>query len=88
RDIACGQFPGFACIDPDAACVDDDDITVDMLGLCKVLRIGDGQCDNYNNKPERGYDGGDCCSCTCQPSSLLFSEESCSAMRFDCQDST
>lgn len=54
RDFACDQFVGFACIDPNAACVDDDDITVDMLGLCAVLLIGDGECDDYNNKPECG----------------------------------
>ncbi|CAM9657914.1 unnamed protein product, partial [Ectocarpus fasciculatus] len=28
--------------------------------------IGNGWCDNSNNKEECGYDGGDCCSCTCQ----------------------
>ncbi|CAM9833718.1 unnamed protein product, partial [Hapterophycus canaliculatus] len=30
----CGQNNGFACIDPDAPCVDDDDITVDMGDSC------------------------------------------------------
>ncbi|CAM9609274.1 unnamed protein product [Ectocarpus fasciculatus] len=85
--MACGEFGGLTCIDSDAACFGDDGITVEMLALCKVLQIGDGQCDNYNNKMECGYDGGDCCSCTCQPS-LLFPKESCSAMRFDCQDPT
>lgn len=31
----CGGFGGFACIDPDALCVDDDDITVGMLEECE-----------------------------------------------------
>ncbi|CAN0436247.1 unnamed protein product [Pylaiella littoralis] len=57
---------GFACIDPEAACVNDDDITVDMIENCgRVLGIGDGYCDQDNNKAECGYDGGDCCECTC-----------------------
>ncbi|CAN0376865.1 unnamed protein product [Pylaiella littoralis] len=62
----CGQNNGFACIDPEAACVNDDDITVDMLDLCgSVGDIGDGDCDQENNKAECDYDGGDCCECTC-----------------------
>ena len=27
--------------------------------------IGDGNCDGINNTPDCGYDGGDCCICTC-----------------------
>ena len=33
----CGRWGGFACIDPSAACVDDDDITVDMLDVCDYV---------------------------------------------------
>lgn len=33
----CGQW-GFACIDPAAACVDDDDITAEMVENCFVSR--------------------------------------------------
>ncbi|CAM9510166.1 unnamed protein product, partial [Ectocarpus sp. 13 AM-2016] len=61
----CGSN-GFACIDPSAECVDDDDVTVDMVENCDVRNIGDGQCDLDNNREECHYDGGDCCSCTCQ----------------------
>lgn len=27
---------------------------------------GDGDCDSYNNNEACGYDGGDCCFCTCE----------------------
>lgn len=30
-----------------------------------INSIGDGFCDGVNNTPECGYDGGDCCACTC-----------------------
>ncbi|CAN0006371.1 unnamed protein product, partial [Ectocarpus fasciculatus] len=56
---------GFACIDPDASCVDDDDITVDMVENCETNWFGDGYCDQNNNNEICGYDGGDCCECTC-----------------------
>ncbi|CAM9132154.1 unnamed protein product [Ectocarpus sp. 13 AM-2016] len=64
KDYRCMEF---SCIDPSAACVNDDDITVDMFENCDyVSGIGNGLCDRDNNKEECGYDGGDCCSCTCQ----------------------
>ena len=30
----CGRYSGFACVDPDAECVNDDDVTVDMFEEC------------------------------------------------------
>lgn len=33
---------------------------------CLVQRIGDGSCDDDNNNSDCLWDGGDCCSCTCQ----------------------
>lgn len=39
----------FACVDPSATCVDDDDITIEMIGACFVRVIGDGYCDSDNN---------------------------------------
>ena len=42
----------FACVDPRAECVDDDDITVDQLENCAELSIGDGLCDEFNNIPD------------------------------------
>ena len=49
-DYACGEDArDYACIDPDAACVDDDDITVDMVENCYPRSIGNGYCDQRNN---------------------------------------
>ncbi|CAM9206350.1 unnamed protein product [Ectocarpus sp. 13 AM-2016] len=55
----------FACFDPTAPCVDDDDVTADALENCMVEHLGDGHCDASNNIEICGYDGGDCCECTC-----------------------
>ncbi|CAN0549726.1 unnamed protein product, partial [Ectocarpus sp. 12 AP-2014] len=38
----------FACIDPTARCVDDDDVTV-MVKSCLVSSLGDSLCDHANN---------------------------------------
>eukprot|EP00903_Cladosiphon_okamuranus_P005789 g5736.t1 len=63
----CNEQIGYACIDPAAPCVDDDDVTVDMFEKCNSPSgIGNGWCDIGNNIPECNYDGGDCCECTCQ----------------------
>ncbi|CAN0370169.1 unnamed protein product, partial [Ectocarpus sp. 8 AP-2014] len=57
---------GFACIDPAAPCVDDDDITAVMVENCgNVAGVGNGWCDDENNNELCDYDGGDCCECTC-----------------------
>ena len=32
-----GCDDGFACIDPEAPCVDDDDVTVDMVENCETI---------------------------------------------------
>lgn len=37
QDYTCG-WNGYACIDPDAACVDDDDITVALIENCGYAR--------------------------------------------------
>lgn len=47
-----------------------------------VPHIGDGRCDGGNNNPGCGYDGGDCCPCTCS-STLIYS---CGEGGFDCID--
>lgn len=39
----------FACIDPTAPCVDDDDVTADALENCMIEYLGDGYCDTSNN---------------------------------------
>lgn len=53
-DYRCSQF---ACVDPSAPCVDDDSVTVDMIGNCYTGAIGDGWCDEYNNNENCGESG-------------------------------
>lgn len=52
----CDESPSdFVCVDPNAPCVEDDDITVDMLENCgSVEDIGDGYCSNDLNTEECG----------------------------------
>eukprot|EP00903_Cladosiphon_okamuranus_P005767 g5717.t2 len=45
-----------------------------------VVDIGNGLCDAALNTPSCGYDGGDCCPCTCVDSA----DHSCSESVFDC----
>eukprot|EP00752_Nemacystus_decipiens_P007571 g6764.t1 len=45
-----------------------------------VTNIGNGRCDAELNIASCGYDGGDCCSCTC----LSSDEHSCAESVFDC----
>lgn len=35
-------------------------------------QLGNGYCDGNLNHPACGYDGGDCCPCTCQESQGLY----------------
>ena len=44
--------------------------------------IADGSCDSINNNIECGYDGGDCCECTCSRDRLY----PCGFNGFDCLD--
>ena len=65
RDILCGEAFGFACIDPLAPCVDDDDVTAlpeddftytgssTTLG-CVPDYFSDGLCDMPNNNEDCG----------------------------------
>ena len=45
-----------------------------------VGNIGDGYCHEVNNTPDCGYDGGDCCICTCVDSMA------CTSLGFNCID--
>ena len=44
----CGDESEFACVDPDADCADDDDITSGNVGCIQTF-IGDSICDEKNN---------------------------------------
>ncbi len=45
-----------------------------------VADIGNGRCDSALNVPSCGFDGGDCCPCTCSDGPSY----SCSDSDFDC----
>ncbi|CAM9609201.1 unnamed protein product, partial [Ectocarpus fasciculatus] len=64
--MGCDSNFGFACIDPDAPCVDDDYVTVGTPARCDIIAMGNTRCDDANNNEECAYDGGDCCPCTCE----------------------
>eukprot|EP00752_Nemacystus_decipiens_P009914 g8846.t1 len=70
----CG-INGFACQDP--ACFDA--TVVAEFPDCDEnwLSIGDGYCDTELNVPSCGYDGGDCCSCSCFGIACPFSVANC-----------
>ncbi|CAN0485885.1 unnamed protein product, partial [Ectocarpus sp. 12 AP-2014] len=43
------QDEDFACIDPDAPCVGDDDVTDQIAENCETSSLGNGLCDQANN---------------------------------------
>lgn len=49
-----------------------------------AVRIQDGFCDEANNNADCGYDGGDCCSCTCVAGLEFPCGEN--GAGFDCRD--
>ena len=55
-DFTCGQNGGFACVDPSAACVDEDDVTTlsTFDQACVDGFVADGDCDRPNNTEECG----------------------------------
>eukprot|EP00903_Cladosiphon_okamuranus_P017273 g15917.t1 len=75
-DQSCG-FEGFACKDP--ACFDPALVAEFPDCTGGWLRLGDGYCDSELNVPACGYDGGDCCICSCEGTA-------CSLGTFDCLD--
>ena len=68
-DFKCG-INGFACVDPDSGCVDSR-----LVGFVNcdgdLQTFSDGVCDPDNNNEACGWDGGDCCECTCDGSECL-----------------
>ena len=81
---------GFSCEDPDApsdcgatsASSTSESNYPECAGYAPNIR--DGYCDEINNNAECGFDGGDCCACTCEDD-LTFT---CGieGLGFDCQD--
>ena len=59
----CGAA-GFLCLDTNSGCADPRFLGYsDCSG--RVSWIGDAYCDFENNNEACGWDGGDCCECTC-----------------------
>ncbi|MEC9465872.1 MAG: hypothetical protein VX834_08815 [Myxococcota bacterium] len=74
----CGT-QGWACIDPNAC---ETTGACDPAPPCIPNWTADGWCDNANNVETCGWDGGDCCSSTCD----MTSDYGCAGSPFDCQD--
>ena len=73
----CGMN-GLQCEDP--TCLDPNLLAEFPDCGGNLLRVDDGACNAYNNNEECGYDGGDCCLCTC------IKNEKCGFGDFDCLD--
>lgn len=74
NDYVCGANGGFDCLDPEYShYFEDDDNDFPYPSsysfgddfFCQQDKIGNGYCNPSNNHELCGYDGGDCCSCTC-----------------------
>ena len=73
----CG-LNGLRCEDP--TCLDPNLLAEFPDSGGNLLRVDNGACDAYNNNKECGYDGGDCCLCTC------IKNGKCGFGDFDCLD--
>ncbi|CAN0261753.1 unnamed protein product, partial [Scytosiphon promiscuus] len=87
NNAECGYDGGDCCpstCDSSASdyCPEDSRVCVDPLAVdfgyvgyenCTgwLPDMGNGLCNEENNNAECGYDGGDCCECSCQPSQYL-----------------
>ena len=79
-----GSYSSFSlCVDPTADCYDPTAVT--LMSNCSdgdIRVIGDGKCDIENNNENCGYDGGDCCLCTCKDGS----DYECGTNWYNCSD--
>ncbi|CAM9429038.1 unnamed protein product [Ectocarpus fasciculatus] len=71
----CGSFAIFDCHDP--ACYDPAVVAEFPDCTGDWFKIGDGACNTENNIASCGYDGGDCCLCSCTGSSCQGGELDC-----------
>ena len=63
QDNSCG-VNGYSCIDPNSGCTNPLAVQFSSC-IGNINDIGDGRCDSSLNNENCGYDGGDCCECTC-----------------------
>eukprot|EP00903_Cladosiphon_okamuranus_P014942 g13833.t1 len=64
---------GFKCLDPDSACYGEE-------ASCTPWNYGSGVCQDSNNNAACTWDGGDCCSCDCDPNA----DYTCGSQGFNC----
>jgi len=66
-----------------ATTIDTDCASLNPYQSCDAILywIADGYCDDMNNNENCGYDGGDCCECTC-----VSTDYECGIVGFDCAD--
>lgn len=78
----CGEYPGFTCLDP--SCSDEVLEAVLLYPNCtgSLQLVGDHFCHEGYNNPSCGYDGGDCCNCTC----VDEPDDPCGENGFNCLD--
>ena len=88
-ECTCADEPDYSCADNHFVCLDPASGCVNPIKALYSNCTGDlaefanGFCQDLNNNEDCGYDGGDCCECTC----INYSEYSCSGYhRFDCVD--
>lgn len=69
KEGECGNE--FFCKEPDSGCTDP---LVDEYSSCTgdLWYFGKGICDSVNNNEVYGWDGGDCCECTCEGDLCAF----------------
>ena len=80
QDYTCGQN-GYSCIDPNSGCTNP--LAVQFSSCTGTINdIGNGKCDSSLNNENCGYDGGDCCECTCADGP----DSSCANNHFLCLD--
>ncbi|CAN0126060.1 unnamed protein product [Ectocarpus sp. 6 AP-2014] len=78
-DYNCG--PTYQCFDPTASCYLEEGSN--PYPSCEFIEhVGDGFCDLDSNIEDCGYDGGDCCECTCETAESTCGEET----DYICQD--
>lgn len=78
----------FNCTDPNSGCIPTPSPVIPNYPDCTGLyaHIHDGFCDPSNNNADCGYDGGDCCECTCEPGDHYSCAEDDDFVEFDCRD--
>ncbi|CAM9504736.1 unnamed protein product, partial [Ascophyllum nodosum] len=58
------EADSFICVDPNSGCADPNFLEYTNCDGY-LAYIGNGYCNSENNNEACGWDGGDCCECTC-----------------------